>query len=138
MFCPTCGNSIEEGAVYCRFCGSAAGQGHPGQAQGQLQGQVPSSYTDYYRSIPARADYSPVYSEGKSRVAAGILGILLGALGVHNFYLGYNGKGIAQLLITILSCGMLAAVSSIWGLVEGIMILTKGINCDAQGRPFID
>ena len=41
----------------------------------------------------------------KSKVAAGILGILLGALGVHNFYLGYTGKGVAQLLISVLSLG---------------------------------
>ena len=26
----------------------------------------------------------------KSKVAAGVLGILLGALGIHNFYLGYT------------------------------------------------
>ena len=39
----------------------------------------------------------------KSKVAAGVLGILLGALGVHNFYMGHTGKGIAQLLITLLS-----------------------------------
>lgn len=71
----------------------------------------------------------------KSKVAAGILGILLGSLGVHNFYLGYNGKAIAQLLLSILSCGMLAGVSGIWGLVEGILILTGSIDKDADGNP---
>jgi len=74
----------------------------------------------------------------KSKVAAGILGICLGAFGVHNFYLGYTGKAIAQLLITVLSCGILAVVSGIWGLVEGIMILTGSINTDAAGVPLKD
>ena len=40
----------------------------------------------------------------KSKIAAGILGIILGCFGVHNFYLGFTGKAIAQLLITLLSC----------------------------------
>ena len=71
----------------------------------------------------------------KSKIAAGILGILLGGLGVHNFYLGYTGKAIAQLLISLFSCGTLAVVSAIWGLVEGIIILTGSINTDANGNP---
>lgn len=71
----------------------------------------------------------------KSKIAAGILGILLGSLGVHNFYLGYTGKAVAQLLISLLSCGTLAFASAIWGLVEGIMILTGSINTDANGNP---
>lgn len=69
----------------------------------------------------------------KSKIAAGLLGIFLGAFGVHNFYLGYTGKAIAQLLISILSCGILAVVSEIWGLVEGIQILTGSIDTDAKG-----
>ncbi len=74
----------------------------------------------------------------KSKIAAGILGILLGALGVHNFYLGYTGKAVAQLLITLISCGTLSFVSAIWGLIEGIMILTGSINTDGQGNPLSD
>ena len=74
----------------------------------------------------------------KSKVAAGVLGILLGALGIHNFYLGYTGKGIAQLLITLLTCGFGACVTSIWGLVEGILILTGSINVDGNGNPLGD
>ena len=71
-------------------------------------------------------------------MAAGLLGIFLGSFGVHNFYLGYTGKAIAQLLITLLSCGFLAFVSSIWGLIEGILILTGSINTDADGNTLAD
>ena len=35
--------------------------------------------------------------------------------------------------ISILSCGFLAVVSEIWGLVEGIQILTGSIDTDANG-----
>ena len=74
----------------------------------------------------------------KSKIAAGLLGIFLGTFGVHNFYLGYTGKALAQLLISVLSCGFLAVASSIWGLIEGIMILTGNINKDARGIPLKD
>ena len=75
---------------------------------------------------------------GKSNITAGILGIFLGCYGVHNFYLGYNGKAIAQLLITLLSLFLLSWVSAIWGLIEGILILTGNIKKDASGNDLID
>ena len=75
---------------------------------------------------------------GKSKITAGLLGIFLGCYGVHNFYLGYNGKAIAQLLITLLSLFLLSWVSAIWGLIEGILILTGNIKKDASGNDLID
>ena len=74
----------------------------------------------------------------KSKIAAGLLGIFLGSFGVHNFYLGYTGKAIAQLLITLLTCGFGAFISSIWGFIEGILILTGSINVDGNGNPLVD
>ena len=66
----------------------------------------------------------------KSKVAAGLLGIFLGCFGAHNFYLGYTGRAVAQLLITLLSFGLFAPVSVLWGFVEGIVIL-----CARPGQP---
>lgn len=89
----------------------------------------------------APGGYNPnLDPNAKSRVVAGILGILLGAFGVHRFYLGYTGIGIAMVCITVLSFGTLAIVSSIWGLIEGIMILTRSqsFQTDASGRPLRD
>ena len=54
------------------------------------------------------------------KVAAGILGILVGALGIHKFYLGYTKEGIIQILLNLL-CGL----GSLIGLIEGIIYLTK-------------
>ncbi len=84
-----------------------------------------------YASQAAPATYQP-----KSRVAAGILGILLGGFGVHNFYLGYTNKAILQIVVTIFTCG----IGSLWGLVEGILILTKNPSylTDANGVPLAD
>jgi len=69
----------------------------------------------------------------KSRVLYIILGLFLGTLGLHNFYLGRNGPAVAQLLITVLLGWWLIiplAVVGIWAVVEVITITTDG-----QGRP---
>lgn len=58
--------------------------------------------------------------EENKKVAAGILGILVGALGIHKFYLGYTKEGIIQILLNLL-CGL----GSLIGLIEGIIYLTK-------------
>ena len=80
-------------------------------------------------------------ADAKSKIAAGLLGIFLGSLGVHNFYLGYTGKAVAQLLLTLIgwvACGIGPCVAWVWGLIEGIMILTGSINTDAEGKALKD
>ena len=76
----------------------------------------------------------------KSKVAAGLLGIFLGFLGIHNFYLGNTSKAVVQLLLgTLGACvGIGPAISGIWGLVEGVMILTGSIKTDGKGLPLKD
>ena len=75
------------------------------------------------------------HPNAKSKVAAGILGILIGSLGIHRFYLGYTGIGIAQILVTFITCGL----GGLWGFIEGILILTgSSITTDANGIPLRD
>jgi len=59
------------------------------------------------------------------KLVAGICGILLGGFGVHKFILGYQTEGVIMLLVSLLSCGMLAIVMQVIGIVEGITYLTK-------------
>lgn len=54
----------------------------------------------------------------KSKIAAGLFGILLGGIGVHKFYRGSWGWGI----IYILFCW--TYIPTILGLIEGIIYLT--------------
>jgi TM2 domain-containing membrane protein YozV len=70
------------------------------------------------------ADHSVQEFAGK-KIAAGICGILLGALGIHKFILGLTTPAIIMLLVTVLSCGFGGAVMGLIGLVEGIIYLTK-------------
>ena len=106
-----------------------------GQYGPQSYGQSPNGQQPYGQQPTASYYYG---QQRKSRVAAGLFGIFLGAFGVHNFYLGYTGKAVAQLLITVLSIGLLSWVSAIWGLVEGILFLTQKTgqySVDARGVP---
>lgn len=134
MFCRNCGNPIDPNAVVCFRCGCDKGTG---------QSFCPCCGNP---TVPGTAACTrcgcglvPVANpNAKSKLAAGLLGIFLGALGIHNFYLGFTGKAVAQLLISVLSCGTLAIVSEIWGLVEGIMYLTGRYTVDAKGIPLKD
>jgi TM2 domain-containing membrane protein YozV len=70
-------------------------------------------------SMPSQQDVS------SKKVAAGICAILLGSFGVHKFSLGITTPGVIMLLISVLTCGIGAAATSIIGIIEGIIYLTK-------------
>ena len=61
----------------------------------------------------------------KSKIVAGLLGIFLGAFGVHKFYLGYTKEAVIMLVISLLSLGTLAAIVELIGFIEGIIYITK-------------
>jgi TM2 domain-containing membrane protein YozV len=61
---------------------------------------------------------SPASEQYKSKVTFVMLGVLLGALGVHNFYAGYIKKAVMQLCITVLTLGYAAPMSWIWAIIE--------------------
>jgi TM2 domain-containing membrane protein YozV len=98
MFCPNCGKELSDQAVTCPGCG------HPLRP----------------RSDPAGRPTSP-----KSRTIALVLCFLFGAIGVHRFYVGKVGTGIAM----IFTFGGLG----IWALVDFIMIIT-GSFTDIDGK----
>lgn len=116
-------------------------QGNPyQQPQNGYYQQTPPQGDPYQQPyVPYQIPYG--YNQ-KSKIAAGILGILLGVFGVHNFYLGYTGKAVAQLLISLIggifTCGLATVAVEIWGLVEGIMILTGSIKVDGHNVPLSD
>ena len=140
MFCKQCGKPIDDGQELCEDCKNAANQ------NANMNNNMNMNNGGNYNNMNNVGNYNNMNNnmnqsynpQAKSKIAAGLLGIFLGALGVHNFYLGYTGKAVAQLLISILSCGTLSWASAIWGLVEGILILTGSINTDGNGNPLKD
>ena len=126
MFCKQCGKPIHDGQELCEDCSKTINEN-------------PINETSTSESVNSEnVNNTSSSTVGKSRLLAGLLGIFLGTFGVHNFYLGYTGKAIAQLLISLLSCGILAFASGIWGLVEGIMILSGSITVDGNGNELKD
>ncbi|MDO4612471.1 MAG: TM2 domain-containing protein [Actinomycetaceae bacterium] len=112
-----------------------SGQERYDDRPGMTAGPAPQYHGQpgYQQPLPEVDPYA------KSKLAAGLFGIFLGTFGVHNFYLGHMGKAVAQLLITLLSFGTLFWISSIWALVEAVLILTAAPGTkwayDANGRP---
>jgi TM2 domain-containing membrane protein YozV len=109
MFCPKCGKEIPSDASFCPNCGSPIANSAP------------------------TIDQSGAAPEPKSALAAGLFGIFLGGFGAHNFYLGYTGRAIVQLILTLLI--VFAPISYVWGVIEGILILAGQISVDGRGNP---
>ena len=147
-FCKNCGNELNEGQEVCLNCGvkvdNNATQNSSAKGYCYNCGAELNPGQDVCLKCGVRV--SKANSGAKSKMAAGLLGIFLGGFGVHNFYLGYTGKAITQLVLTIVGyilCCVVVGVFLvigiwIWSLVEAIMILTGKINVDGKGNPLAD
>lgn len=121
-------------------------QGYPQQNVQQNPYQQPGTQQGYPQQNPYQQPGYPqpghpmVGGPQKSKVVAGILGILLGGLGIHNFYLGKNKFALIQLLVSVVSFGTLYPFMAAWGLVEGVLILVghENYRTDSNGVPLRD
>jgi len=112
-FCNACGAKTNSLAEICVTCGAKLSQ------TGQPLGNV-----------------SP-----KSRAALSILAFFLGELGIHRFYVGKIGTGIAMLLLAIIGYSTLAffigipflVVLGIWNLIDFIMAVVGNFK-DKEGK----
>jgi len=120
--CPHCGGSVEPWRVV-----KPSATGNPPDLPRPVppSRSVPPGTHGDYRHQPYTGPYS-----SRSKVVAGVLGILLGAFGVHRFYLGYIGVGILQLCLFFCTGGF----SAVWGFIEGILCLTGQMR-DVDGLP---
>ena len=105
MYCSSCGVLIKKRAEICVHCGVRV-------KEGALESAAIAEYSE------------------KSRMVAGILGIVLGSIGVHRFYLGNIGLGILQIIVSLITFG----VGGLWGFIEGIIIISGGKWKDADGK----
>ena len=108
-YCINCGTQMDDNQQFCPSCGAQ-------------------------QNIASVATPTQPKPQGKSKIVAGLLGIFLGSLGIHNFYLGNTGRAIAQIIVTIFTCSL----GGLWGVIEGILILCGNINTDADGNPLVD
>ena len=128
MYCKNCGNQMDPNAAICVKCGCAKGTG-ASYCHNCGNPTVPGAAV----CTSCGSALATVNASSKSKMTAGLLGIFLGGWGVHNFYLGYTGKAIAQIVLTFCF-----GAGAIWGLIEGILILCSKIDKDAKGNPLKD
>lgn len=126
--CPSCGAPVAAGVSDCRYCGEKITVNIPQvqqpqyqQPQPQYQQPIPpqAPYAPYAQPQPQPYTYASTPSYTKSKVAAGLLALFLGGLGVHKFYLGQIGMGFLYLLL----CW--TYVPAIIALIEGIIYLSS-------------
>ena len=116
MNCPNCSNAIPQGTTFCPFCGAQTTGGAAPQPGAAIAG----------------ATAVPTYSHlPKSKTMFVVMAILFGSFGIHNFIAGYTGKGVAQALVSVLSCFTLSPIMWIWAVIEACTV-----NVDSDGVPF--
>lgn len=152
MNCQYCDTLIPPNALHCPGCGAQVQMQQPNQFQQPMAGQNPymqqpnqfqqpmagqNPYMPppnrFQQPMPGQNPYMnqyPQYGQAKNKMVYLLLAIFLGSLGIHNFYAGYNGKGVAQLLITLISFGFLGWIVWIWAVIEGCTV-----EIDAKGIP---
>lgn len=121
--CPQCGAPIDPGASECKFCGEKLAVQQAAQQVNQPQPQT--VYVQQPQpSVVYQQQPQQVYMSGinpswpvKSKIAAGILAIFLGGIGVHKFYLGKVGMGILYI------CFCWTGIPAFVGFIEGIIYL---------------
>ena len=116
--CPQCGAPIEIGATECKFCGEKiAPQQNNNQQNNNVQQPQPQIVI---QQQAAQSVYVTAINPAwpiKSKIAAGLLAIFFGGLGIHKFYLGKVGMGIIYLLF----CW--TTIPAFIGFIEGIIYL---------------
>ena len=134
MYCKNCGARFLDDSKSCKSCGFTRGNGLsycPECGRKAEKGDETCRYC-------GATIFSMQSEKAKSRALAGWLGVFLGMLGIHNFYLGYVKKGLMQmilsLLVSILSFGYALPVVWIWGFIDGFRILRGYVRVDAWGR----
>ena len=132
MKCPTCGKETQDKTKYCSWCGGDMynlfqNKGKP------IQPEVMDE-KDIKRQPNIGNNTNPML-EPKSKVVAGLLAIFIGGLGIHNFYLGFTQRGLIQLLLSTVGSIVFFGpiIAGLWAFIEGIQILTGGIDVDANG-----
>jgi len=101
QFCTDCGNQYSRRTAACPKCG------------------CPNDTANAFVSNKGQ----------KERVVYILYGFFLGYFGIHNFYSGHTGRGIAKIILTCLL--ITAPIATLWSLVE---VCT--VKADAHGVPF--
>ena len=128
MYCKVCGQEIKENQYICLSCGTRVGEGNKFCANCGKE-VLPDAMVCLNCGVALKsaggtsnANWLPI---GKDKITAIILCLFLGAIGVHNFYLGERKKGIAKILLCLVF-----GVSAIFALIDLIKMITDSYVVD--------
>ena len=123
--CPECGKqySTQEkvNRVKCPYCGAETNVSYSDQEPNfqeqwrQFGNQASNALDSVFNNGPS----------GKSRGIAGLLALLMGAFGLHYFYIGKTNAGILFLLASLLTCGALGVVTQIISIIQAVLFFTS-------------
>jgi TM2 domain-containing membrane protein YozV/cold shock CspA family protein len=116
--------SGDDGARYSFVRGEWHGKTPPNASQ---KVDFETSGADALAIYPVRGGVGPAASYDRNRIAAALLAIFLGSLGLHKFYMGKSGAGIAMLLISlfgVILAGIPTGLMHLIAVIEGIIYLT--------------
>lgn len=72
---------------------------------------------------------APAGSGDKNQLVALVLAILIGGLGIHNFYLGRTWKGIAQIALALTSFLIVPGIALlVWVIIDIVRIITGSLT----------
>ena len=134
VYCRHCGKELNENADYCTSCGVSTNKGN---AYCSFCGAETNEAADV--CVKCGAKLKKLNGEPKSKIVAGLLGVFLGAFGIHRFYLGYTTIGVVQLILSVLlgffTCGVTTVIVGLCGFIEGILIICGTvITTDSDGN----
>lgn len=132
MKCEYCDNPVPTEAMRCPSCGAILVREQSYVSSEIVAHQIVASGNHGGCEYPLERGVRRVRSTRRMRVVYVLLGFFFGALGLHNFYAGYNKRAIAQMMISLFSFGCLAFLSWVWAIVE---IIT--VSEDRDGRSLV-
>jgi len=119
-FCPKCGTSNIGANSNCGQCGTPCPYKPAAPQWIDQASQRQQPFVLIQNNINSVPPTQVATNPPKSRTVFIVLGLFFGALGVHNFYAGYSGRGAAQLLVTILGACVAVGpfITIVWAIVE--------------------
>ncbi|MBQ2973228.1 MAG: TM2 domain-containing protein [Clostridia bacterium] len=126
MYCRNCGSEVAENAVVCVKCGVARGAASNFCPNcGSETNRDASVCINCGVALKAVAK-SGLNSDEKTKMAAGLLAIFLGHIGMHEFYLGFNKKAKPRIILTVAAVVLYILGKVLW-LLGGSFLKTVGI-----------
>lgn len=121
MFCKNCGEGLNDNQAICVKCGVKVGDGNAFCAN---CGKPVDPNAEVCMSCGVAVKKAGGDLAGQDKIVIALICFFLGTLGIHNFIMKENKKGVFKLVLTFLTCGVGALAVEVMVIIEFIKILT--------------